>query len=56
MKVIDKAFIVKNKKKKIVINERNIMVELNHPLLAKMYFTFETKNNLIFVLEYYPGG
>jgi serine/threonine protein kinase len=40
MKVIDKTFIVKNKKKKIVINERNIMAELNHPLLAKMYFAF----------------
>lgn len=40
MKVIDKAFIVKNKKKRIVMNERNIMVDMNHPLLAKLYFAF----------------
>lgn len=40
MKVIDKDFIVKNKKKKIVMNERNIMAELSHPFVIKMKFAF----------------
>ena len=40
MKVIDKEFIVKNKKKKIVMNERNIMAELSHPFVIKMKFAF----------------
>jgi len=51
MKVIDKAFIIKNQKKKIVINERNIMIELsNHPFLSKLYFAFESKSHLVFVM------
>ena len=56
MKVIDKAFIVRNKKKKIVMNERNIMAQLNHSFLIEMKFAFESKDSLIFVLEFYPGG
>jgi serine/threonine protein kinase len=56
MKVIDKEFIIKNKKKKIVMNERNIMVELKHPFLIEMKFAFESKESLIFVLELCPGG
>lgn len=56
MKVIDKEFIIKNKKKKIVMNERNIMIELKHPFLIEMKFAFESKESLIFVLELCPGG
>ena len=33
MKVIDKEFIVKNKKKNIIMNERNIMKQISHPFL-----------------------
>jgi hypothetical protein len=41
MKVIDKDFILKNNKKKIVMNERKVMIELtNHPFLAKLHFSF----------------
>lgn len=44
MKVISKAFIVKNQKKKIIMNERNIMVELRGKVnLAKLFFAFEAK-------------
>lgn len=57
MKVIDKSFIVKQQKKKIVMNERNIMITLNEePFLAKMHFSFESKSHLIFILDYYEGG
>lgn len=41
MKVISKPFIVKNQKKKIVMNERNIMVELRGKLnIAKLFYAF----------------
>jgi serine/threonine protein kinase len=50
MKVIDKNFIVKNKKKKIVMNEKKIMERLNHPFIINMKFAFESKSSLIFVL------
>lgn len=33
MKVIDKRFIIKNKKKRIVMNEKKIMEKLKHPFL-----------------------
>ena len=56
MKVIDKETIVKNKKKNIIMNERNIMKNLSHPFLIDMTFSFETQKHLIFVLEYCPGG
>lgn len=56
MKVISKSFILKQKKKQLVINERNIMVEINHPLHAKLYWSFESKHSIIFVMDYYLGG
>jgi serine/threonine protein kinase len=40
MKVIDKEVIVKNKKKNIIMNERNIMKSTSHPFLIEMKFAF----------------
>ncbi len=40
MKVIDKSFIVRNKKKGIVMNEKSIMEELKHPFVIEMKFSF----------------
>lgn len=40
MKVIEKDVIVKNKKKNIIMNERNIMKSTNHPFLIEMKFAF----------------
>ena len=40
MKVISKSFIIKNKKQKLVQNERNVMVETSHPLHAKLNWCF----------------
>ena len=56
MKVIDKDVIVKNKKKNIIMNERNIMKTSKHPFVIDMKFAFETAKYLIFVVEYCPGG
>lgn len=40
MKVIDKDVIVKNKKKRIIMNERNIMKSADHPFVIDMKFAF----------------
>jgi len=56
MKAISKAFILKNKKQKLVLNEKNIMVKINHPFLAKLYHSFETVNYFMLIMDYYPGG
>ena len=56
MKLIDKDFIVQNKKKSIVMNERNIMIEIDHPFILPVKFAFESAEFIIFILEYCPGG
>ena len=50
MKVIDKEVIVKNKKKNIIMNERNIMKSTTHPFLIEMKYAFESEKFLIFIV------
>jgi serine/threonine protein kinase len=38
------------------MNERNIMAQLDHPFLLQLEFAFESKQYLVFVLEYCAGG
>lgn len=40
MKLIDKEMIVKNKKKRIIMNERNIMKESKHPFVIELKYAF----------------
>ncbi|CAD8122272.1 unnamed protein product [Paramecium sonneborni] len=56
MKLIDKEFILQNKKQGIVQNERDIMTVLDHPFIIKLDYAFESKNFIIFVLEFCSGG
>lgn len=42
--------IVKHKKKKIIMNERNIMRNSSHPFIVEMKFAFESEKYLVFVL------
>lgn len=56
LKLIDKSFIIKNKKEVIVQNERNIMTLIDHPFLLKLEYAFESKSYLGFAMEYCAGG
>lgn len=56
LKLIDKQFIIENKKEIIVSNERNIMTSILHPFLLKVEYIFESKSYLGFVMEYCAGG
>ena len=56
LKLIDKQFIIKNKKEVIVKNERNIMTEINHPFIISLEYAFESRNHIGFVMEYCAGG
>lgn len=56
MKLIDKEMIVKNKKKRIIMNERNIMKDSTHPFLIELKYAFETDKYLVFIVEYCAGG
>jgi serine/threonine protein kinase len=42
MKLIDKEFILKNRKQGIVQNERDIMTVLDHPFIVKLEHSFES--------------
>ena len=52
MKLIEKGFILRNNKSIIIQNERYVMSISDSPYLAKLYFSFETKYYLVFIMEY----
>jgi serum/glucocorticoid-regulated kinase 2 len=39
-----------------VINERDIMIKVRHPFLMSLHYAFESRDYIIFVMEYCPGG
>ncbi|EAR98079.1 Serine/Threonine kinase domain protein (macronuclear) [Tetrahymena thermophila SB210] len=57
LKLIEKKFILTNKKEQIVQNERNIMTMMQgHPFLLQLDYAFESKNYIAFAMEYCAGG
>ncbi|CAK60107.1 unnamed protein product (macronuclear) [Paramecium tetraurelia] len=56
LKLIDKEFIIAKKKQQIVLNERNIMTLLNSPFLLHLSYAFESRQFVVFVLEFCQGG
>lgn len=57
LKVINKGYILENEKQNIIENERAIL-ELcsGHPFITQLYLSFETRNYLVFAMEYCNGG
>ena len=57
LKVLKKSKIMDKEKENKVFSERQIMIELsNFPFIVKLHNSFQTEQNLYFVLEYCPGG
>ncbi|KAI8900437.1 kinase-like domain-containing protein [Globomyces pollinis-pini] len=56
LKVIKKEEVVRLKQEKQIMNEKNILFELKHPLLVDLYHTFQSPSNLFMVLEFVAGG
>ena len=57
MKILKKKMVEQKKQEAHVENERNILVGVNQrPFLIDLYYAFQTKDKLHFVLEYCPGG
>ena len=50
LKILDRAFIRKNKKEGIIMNEKNIMANTDHPFLVKMFASFKTVLEKLFLL------
>lgn len=56
IKMITKDYIFKKKVIREVMNERDILYDLDHPFLMKLFSEFEDNLNAYFVFEYVPGG
>ncbi|KAI8826809.1 3-phosphoinositide-dependent protein kinase 1-like protein [Fimicolochytrium jonesii] len=56
VKVLDKHHIIKEKKIKYVNIEKDVLHRLSHPLIVKLYYTFQDAHSLYFVLEYAKDG
>ena len=56
MKVMEKDFIRQQKKQAFVVLERRILSSLDHPNIAKLYYTFQDEQKLYFALDLCPNG
>lgn len=56
LKVLKKEYIEKKKQEEHIITERNVLAEVKHPFIVKMFYSFQNDRKLFFVLEYCPGG
>ena len=56
MKVLNKAFLVKNNHLKYAITEANVLKRSDHPFILKMHYSFQTPANLYMILDYCDTG
>jgi serum/glucocorticoid-regulated kinase 2 len=56
MKIMRKDKLSREQKIKPIINERMIMEKLNHPFIIKLYWSFQSKTELFFVMDLCTGG
>jgi len=57
VKVMEKKRIMGNHKKiEQALTERKVLVEVRHPFIVQLHWTFQTRSHLYFVLEYCSGG
>lgn len=56
LKFIKKSSIVSESKYKMLENEKNILFTIDHTRLVDLYYALESKNYIIFGLEYCPNG
>lgn len=57
VKVMEKERILGNHKKiEQALTERKVLVEVRHPFIVQLHWTFQTRSSLYFVLEYCSGG
>ncbi len=57
VKVMEKDRILGNHKKvEQALTERQVLVEVRHPFIVQLHWTFQSRSHLYFVLEFCPGG
>ncbi|CAG9319496.1 unnamed protein product [Blepharisma stoltei] len=56
IKTINKKFLINEDKIFQILNEKDIMVKAQHPFIVKLYWAFQTRENLHLVMDLCPGG
>lgn len=56
MKALKKKYAEKKKQKNNIMLERNILIQMDHPFIVKLSYSFQNDRKLFFILEYCPGG
>lgn len=56
MKVLKKAHLLKQRAIGCTITEKDILTKIRHPLIIKLYCTFQSSERVGFVMEYINGG
>lgn len=56
IKVLKKADMVAKNQVTNIKAERNILTQIDSPFVVKMYFSFQSRDNLYLVMEYLSGG
>jgi len=57
VKVLSKDRILGNHRRvEQALTERKVLVEVRHPFIVQLHWTFQTRNHLYFVLEFCDGG
>jgi len=56
MKQLNKKSIIQRGEIQNTVTEKNILMQLNHPFLVQLYYSFQTATKLYFVMDYINGG
>jgi protein-serine/threonine kinase len=56
MKVLDKREMKKRNKVKRALTEREILATADHPFIVTLYWSFQSKDKLYFIMDYCAGG
>ena len=56
MKIINKNLLIRKKQLKYAVAECSVLKKCNCPFIVKLYYSFQTLENLYLVEEYCPGG
>lgn len=56
VKIVSKLHMISEQKVHYVMNEKNILRSLHHPNIIRLLSTFQTNDELFYILEYAEGG
>jgi len=56
LKILKKTLVDRKNQKAKLSNERQVMIDLKHPFIIKLYYAFQSERKLFFAMEFCHGG